>query len=106
MSLSICKLLKLPGTMYLYPNSSSYLNAANAGNLNTMNSLVNGGSVPLLKKRRPIGRRKRNVLLSADNRNETISSIYQQAFATPDPAEMYNVMIQCAEGYAKFYFVK
>lgn len=90
--------------MYLYPNSS-YMNGVSTGGINTMNSLVNGGSVPL-RKRRPIGRRKRNVFLSADNRNETISSIYEQAFATPDPAEMYNVMIECAEGYAKFYFVK
>jgi hypothetical protein len=92
--------------MYLYPNQVGYMNTANAGGINTMNSIINAGSVPLLKKRRPIGRRKRNVLLSADNRNETISTIYQQAFATPDPAEMYNVMIQCAEGYTKFYFVK
>lgn len=102
MSQPFCKLLKLPGTMY----SVGYTNAANAGSINTMNSLMNTGSVPLLRKRRPVGRRKRNVLLSADNRNETISSIYQQAFATPDLADMYNVMIQCAEGYTKFYFVK
>lgn len=94
---------KLPGTMYLYPNSASYANAANSAN--TMNSLINTGSVPL-RKRRPVGRRRRNVLLSSDNRNETIASIYQQALAAPDPAEMYNVLIQCAEGYTKFYFVK
>lgn len=88
--------------MYVYPNSGNY-----ASGINTMNALTNTGSVPLIKYAKPPkGRRKRNVLLSSDNRNETISSIYQQSLATPDPVEMYNVMIQCAEGYTKFYFVQ
>jgi len=86
-------------TMYMYPNTMALTNG-----VNTMNSLTNTGAVPL-RKRRPIGRRKRSVFLSADNRNET-ELLMDESFATPDPAEMYNVMIQCAEDYTKLYFVQ
>jgi len=82
----------------------STANAAYANGANTMNSLVNTGSVPL-RKRRPAGRRRRrNVLLSADNRNDTITTIYEEAFATPDPSEMYRAMISMAEGYVKLHY--
>lgn len=74
------------------------------GGINTMNSIGTGGSVPLLRKRRPVGRRRRDVFLSADNANAT--RLLEEELATPDPAEMYNVMIQCAEDYTKLYFVQ
>lgn len=83
----------------MYPNSAGYLNAAGS---NTMNSAVNSGSVPL-RKRRPIGRRRRNILLSADNRNDTITTVYEEGLATPDPSQMYQVMISMAEGYVKLH---
>lgn len=93
---------ELPGTMYVYPNSGNYGNT-----LSAMNAMTNTGSIPLIKYAKPPrGRKRRNIFLASDNQNETISSVYQQAMATPDPAEMYNVMIQCAEGYTKFYFIQ
>lgn len=86
--------------MYLYQNSMSLTSGTN-----TMNALTNTGSVPLIRKRRPVGRRRRSIFISADNRNDT--SLYSdELLASPDPAEMYNVMIQCAEDYTKLYFVK
>lgn len=85
---------------------SYYSNGAlNGGGFNTMNSLVNTGSIPL-RKRRPVGRRRRNVLISADNRNDTSLFDDQEEYATPNSAEMYHVMIQCAEDYTKLYFIQ
>lgn len=84
---------------------------ANASTSNTMNSFVNTGSVPLRRRRRPITaitgrRRKRNtVLLSSDNRNDTISSIYTESMNMNNPhdGDMYNAMIAIAEGYVKLH---
>lgn len=80
----------------------------NASVANTMNSLVSTGSVPLRRRRRPITvtgrRRKRNtVLLSSDNHNDTISSLYAEAIDMND-GEMYNAMIAIAEGYVKLHY--
>lgn len=89
-----------PGTMYLYPNAMSLTSGTN-----TMNALTNTGSVPLIRKRRPVGRRRRSMFISADSRNDT--NLYsEELLASPDPAEMYNVMIQCAEDYTKLYFIQ
>lgn len=84
--------------MYLYPNTVSYTNSAN-----TLNSLANTGSVPL-RKRRPLGRKKRSMQLIEDNRNFTTSFENSEAFMS-DPSEMYYVMIQCAEDFTKFYHI-
>lgn len=70
-----------------------------------MNSLANTGAVPLIRKRRPLGRRRRNIFLSADYYNDTQLFIDEEPYATPDPIEMYNVMIQCAEDYTKLLYV-
>lgn len=84
--------------------------ANNMQNASTSNSLVSTGSVPLRRRRRPITlngrRRKRNaILLSADNRNDTISSIYAEAMnVSPYDSEMYNAMIAIAEGYVKLNY--
>lgn len=88
----------------VYPN-------ANLLNMpGTLNSQTNTGSVPL-RKRRPIGRRKRrNIVASSLNNNSTLldsaddfdvddSSI----MLLPSSLEMYDVFIYCAEDYTKFY---
>lgn len=80
----------------------------NAPTSNTMNSLVNTGSVPLRRRRRPIAitgrRRKRNAaFLSSDNRNDTVSSIYAESMSNPYDGDMYNAMIALAEGYVKLH---
>lgn len=93
-------LKSVSGTMYMYPNSLNMVNG-----VNTMNSIVNSGSVPL-RKRRPLGRKRRNVFLSGDNQNKTNSENDEESSAMIDPAEMYNVMIQCAEDYTKFYYIQ
>lgn len=65
----------------------------------------NAGSVPLRRRRRPISfgrRRKRNVLLSTDNHNDTISSLYNESFGLD--GDMYNAMISIAEGYVKLQY--
>jgi hypothetical protein len=88
--------------MYMYNTNSM---ALTNGGVNTLNSVGTGGSVPLLRKRRPVvGRFRRDVFLSADNANATHQ--LAEELASPDPAEMYNVMIQCAEDYTKLYFVQ
>ena len=84
---------------------NSNLLASNASN--TLNSVSGQGSVPLLRKRRPIGRRKRSIFISAENRNAThLLEDEIELAASPDPAEMYYAMIQCAEDYTKFYYIK
>lgn len=82
--------------MYMYNSNAMGLTSGTG----TMNALMNAGSVPL-RKRRPIGRRKRDVFLSADNRNGT--QLFNDNGAFIDPAEMYTLMIQGAEDYTKFY---
>lgn len=81
-------------------------NMANGGtggaSLNNMNA--NQGPVPL-RKRRP-GRKRRNVFLSADNKNDTLSSIYEDSLASPDPDQMYQVMLMMAEGYVNLNYLK
>ena len=84
---------------------------SNASTSNTLNSLVNTGSIPLRRRRRPITvtgrRRKRNTaFLSSDNRNDTISSIYAESMDMNNPydGDMYNAMISIAEGYVKLHF--
>lgn len=84
----------------MYPNSLNMMNGAN-----TMNSIMNSGSVPLIRKRRPLGRKRRNVLISDDIQNKTSSLEDENAFAKINPAEMYNVMIQYAEDYTKLYHI-
>lgn len=81
--------------MYLYPNAMNLMS-----NTNTMNSIAssNLGSVPLIRKRRPVGRRRRDIFLSSTNGNKT----YDEAIATPDPEEMYSVLIHCAENFNFF----
>ncbi|KAG5682508.1 hypothetical protein PVAND_011857 [Polypedilum vanderplanki] len=98
----IVQAIKAKGTTLLMANSMQ--------NASTSNSLVGTGSVPLRRRRRPItlnGRRKRRnaaILLSADNRNDTISSIYAEALNEPYDGEMYNAMIAIAEGYVKLHY--
>lgn len=69
------------------------------------NNMSNSGSVPLRKRRRPISigrRRKRNIFLSSDNHNDTISSLYNESFNMD--GDMYNAMISIAEGYVKLHY--
>jgi hypothetical protein len=80
-------------------------------NASTSNNLMNSGSVPLRRRRRPISitgrRRKRNtVFLSSDNHNDTIASIYAESMSMNNPydGEMYNAMIAIAEGYVKLHY--
>jgi hypothetical protein len=78
-------------------------------NASTANNLVSTGSVPLRRRRRPItinGRRRKRhaILLSSDNRNDTIASIYAEAASTPYDSEMYHAMIAIAEGYVKLHY--
>lgn len=71
----------------------------------TLNSISNSGSVPLRRRRRPISlgrRRKRNIFLSSENNNDTVSSIYNEAFNMD--GDMYNAMISIAEGYVKLQY--
>ncbi|CAG9805957.1 unnamed protein product [Chironomus riparius] len=102
----IVQAIKAKGTTLLMSNTLS-----NASTSNTMNSLVNAGSIPLRRRRRPITvtgrRRKRNTaFLSSDNRNDTISSIYAESMNMNNPydGDMYNAMISIAEGYVKLHF--
>jgi hypothetical protein len=83
---------------------------ANNMNASTSNSLISTRPVPL-RRRRPItlnGRRRKRdaILLSADNRNDTISSIYAEAMdmSGPRDSEMYSAMIAIAEGYVKLHY--
>jgi hypothetical protein len=75
-----------------------------------MQSATNGGggSVPLRRRRRPISvgrRRRRNVvLLSSDNRNDTLSSLYEESLTTPLDVDMYHALINLAEGYVKLNY--
>jgi hypothetical protein len=95
----IVQAIKSKGTMYLHPNSVNYMN----GGANTMNNLINTGSVPL-RKRRPIGRKKRNLTVSPfDNYNNTE---YSTNLTTFTPEDMYFPMIQCAENYNQFYLIQ
>lgn len=69
----------------------------------SMNGINNSGSVPLRRRRRPISigrRRKRNVFLSSDNHNDTISSLYNESLNID--VDMYHAMLTIAEGYVKF----
>lgn len=93
------KFSPLPGTMYMYNSNAMGLTSGTG----TMNALMNAGSVPL-RKRRPIGRRKRDVFLSADNRNGT--QLFDDKGAFIDPAEIYTIMIQGAEDYTKLYHLQ
>jgi hypothetical protein len=61
-----------------------------------------GVQTSAIKKRKPFGRRRRDILLSADNKNDTIDSIYYESLATPDPDQMFQVMVNFAEGYVRF----
>lgn len=70
---------------------------------NTMNSLVNSGSIPL-RKRRPIGRKRRNVF-EIRNFNDTVL-IPDLNSLNPDPRDMYFAMINCAENYTKFFMIE
>lgn len=57
-----------------------------------------------IRKKKPvIGRRRRNVMLSSDNQNDTIDSIYEESQATPDPDQMFQIMVKVAEGYVKIH---
>lgn len=86
-----------PGTTYLMTNS----------NMPMQNSAT--GSVPLRRRRRPINtgrRRKRNVLLSSDNQNDTISTVFEES-QSPSfdiDGDMYHAMINLAEGYVKLNY--
>lgn len=90
------------GTTYLHTSVASMTNGATAGG--NINNMAIQGSVPL-RKRRP-GRRRRNIFLSADNKNDTISSIYEESLASPDPDQMYQVMLMMAEGYVNLNYLK
>lgn len=98
---------------FLYPAGTTLLMSNSLQNASTSNSLTNTGSVPLRRRRRPISivgrrRRKRNtVMLSSDNHNDTISSIYMESLTNSyGDGDMYHAMISIAEGYVKFnYFV-
>lgn len=85
----------------MYPNSLNMVNSAN-----TMNSIVNAGAVPLIRKRRPLGRKRRNVFLSNDYHNDTNFLANDDSFLDINPAEMYNVMLQGAEDYSKLYLIQ
>lgn len=92
--------LNITGTTLLMTNSN--LPMQNAGTLNT-------GSVPLRRRRRPINvgrRRKRNVLLSSDNQNDTLSAVYEESQSLPFDidGDMYHAMINLAEGYVKLNY--
>lgn len=97
---------------YCIPLGTTLFMANSMQNASTSNSLVNAGSIPLRRRRRPISvsggrRRKRDtILLSSDNRNDTISSIYAESigFNNPYDGEMYNAMIAIAEGYVKLHY--
>lgn len=98
--------LIITGTTLLMTNSN--LPMQNAG---TLNSISNTGSVPLRRRRRPINvgrRRKRNVLLSSDNQNDTLSAIYEesQSLSFDIDGDMYHAMINLAEGYVKLNYFK
>lgn len=75
----------------------------------TLNNMSSGGSVPL-RRRRPIAvgrRRKRNiVLLSSENHNDTLSTLYEESQLTPFniDGDMYHAMINLAEGYVKLNY--
>ena len=69
----------------------------------SMNSLGNTGSVPLIRKRRPLGRKKRSIIQSSDVHNFTYMFDIDQTIASPDPAVMYLIMLQCAERYSKLF---
>lgn len=71
----------------------------------TLNSISSSGSVPLRRRRRPISlgrRRKRNIFLSSETHNETISSLYNKSLNMD--GDMYNAMISIAEGYVKLQY--
>lgn len=75
----------------------------------SLNSVSGGGSVPLRRRRRPINvgrRRKRNVFLSSDNQNDTLSTLYEESQSAPFniDGDMYHAMINLAEGYVKFNY--
>jgi hypothetical protein len=75
----------LLGTTYYHPALTAQGNAA-------------------VKKRRPsYGRRRRNVFLSADNRNDTLTSILEdEMMAEPEPDQIYNVLLSMSEGFVKY----
>lgn len=79
---------KKTGTTYMYPTNGGY----------PTTSITTSA----IKKRKPFGRRRRDIFLSADNRNDTIDSIYYDSLATPDPDQMFQVMVNFAEGYVRF----
>jgi hypothetical protein len=84
----------------VYPNANLINNMPG-----TLNSQTNTGSVPL-RKRRPIGRRKRRNIVASSLNNSTLNSIDfddSSIMLLPSSLEMYDVFIYCAEDYTKFY---
>jgi hypothetical protein len=57
-----------------------------------------------IKRRKPsYGRRRRDVILSADNRNDTLASIIEEEMsAEPAPEQIYQVLLSMSEGYVKY----
>lgn len=89
----------------VYPNVGNMMNLPSG----TLNSMTNTGSVPLKKRRRPIGRRKRrNIVASSLNNstmqyNDSIDFDDSSIIVLPSSLEMYDAFIFCAEDYTKFY---
>lgn len=42
-------------------------------------------------------------MLSSDNKNDTVDSIYEESLASPDPDQMFQVMVKVAEGYVNIH---
>jgi len=74
------------GTTYYHPTMSSSQSSA------------------AVKKRKPsFGRRRRDVILSADNRNDTLASISEEdMLAEPAPEQIYQVLLSMSEGFVKY----